>query len=202
MKTNLEMDWRELLRILASLLGMADQRRLEDARFDVDAAASPDDPVERRSYPVLTHFGDALKLGANVSPVCVALERLASRLRWQQNPRYVGADFLNGYAYCELAGPEAPAQHPEIALGLLLLGPRVTYPEHAHPAAEVYAVIAGHAQWRQGDRVWRPRVPGERIHHASNEPHAMRTADEPLLAAYLWQDHLHEGARLLEGIAS
>jgi hypothetical protein len=29
------------------------------------------------------------------------------------------------------------------------------------------------------------------------EPHAMRTTDEPLLAAYLWQDHLKKPARLL-----
>ena len=38
---------------------------------------------------------------------------------------------------------------------------------------------------------------GELIRHATMEPHAMRTADEPLLAAYLWQDHLDDGARLL-----
>lgn len=202
MKTNLETEWRGLLRHLESLLGMSDQRCFEDARLDIGAAAHSDDVVEPRSYPVLRHFGRALTLHANPSPVCVALERLQSQLHWQQNPNYAGADFLNGYAYCELVGPAGCLHCPDIAMGLLLLGPQVTYPEHAHPAAEVYAVVAGRAQWRQGDRVWRHRVPGERIRHASNEPHGMRTADEPLLAAYLWQDHLHEGARLLEGRAS
>jgi hypothetical protein len=201
-KTNLETQWRELVRHLASLLGMSDQRCFDDARFDAGAAARPDDAVERRPYPVLRHFGHALALDASVPAVCAVLVQFQSRLRWQQNPNYVGADFVSGYAYCELVGPAGSLRHPDIALGLLLLGPRVTYPEHAHPAAEVYAVVAGCAQWRQGDRLWRRRAPGERIHHASNEPHAMRTADEPLLAAYLWQDHLDQGARLLEGSAS
>ena len=60
-------------------------------------------------------------------------------------------------------------------MGLLLLGPHITYPEHAHPAAEIYAVVAGRAEWLQGDRIWRNRAPGELIRHASMEPHAMRT---------------------------
>lgn len=202
MKTNPETEWRELLGQIALLLGMPDQRRLDDAQFEIGSAARSDDAVERRSYPVLRHFGHALALDAAVAAVCTRLVRFESRLRWRQNPNYTGAAFLDGYAYCELVGPAGSLRHPDIALGLLLLGPRVTYPEHAHPAAEVYAVIAGCAEWRQADRVWRRRAPGARIHHASNEPHAMRTGDEPLLAAYLWQDHFNQGARLLEGNTS
>jgi hypothetical protein len=202
MEMNLETEWRELLGHLASLLGMADRRSVDDARFDIGSAARTNDAVELRLYPVLQHLGHALTLSGNVSAVCAKLEPFRPRLRWQQNPNYAGADFLSGYAYCELLGPAGPLRHPDIALGLLLLGPRITYPEHAHPAAEVYAVVAGCAQWRRGDRVWCRRAPGERIHHASNEPHAMRTTDEPLLAAYLWQDHLNVAAHLLEGSTS
>lgn len=202
MTTNLETDWRSLSEQLASLVGITDRRCLDDAQFDAAMGARVDDRVGPRPYPVLRHFDDALTLDANASPICATLRGLQGALRWRQNPNYDGADFLNGYAYCEVVGPTGHLRDPDVALGLLLLGPRITYPEHAHPAGEVYAVIAGRAQWRQGDRVWRRREPGQRIHHASNEPHAMRTMDEPLLAAYLWQDHLHEGARLLEGGAS
>ena len=96
--------------------------------------------------------------------ICASIDRLASRrLQWRQNPNYVGADFLDGYAYCELVGPRGHLQHADVALGLLLLGPRVTYPEHAHPAAEIYGVVAGRAEWLQGDRIWRRRTPGELI---------------------------------------
>ncbi len=45
----------------------------------------------------------------------------------------------------------------------------------------------GAAHWRQGDAVWRERPPGTLIHHCSEEIHAMRTGDQPLLALYLWR---------------
>lgn len=202
MKTNLETDWRDLLRRLAILLGMKGERSLDDARPDCGSDSQVDRGVELPSLAVLRYVDSALAGGDSVTaPICVLIDQLKTELRWRQNASYVRADFvadfLDGYAYCELLGPSGHRVRGDIALGLLLLAPRVTYPAHAHPAAEVYAVIAGRADWRQGDGVWRRREPGQRIHHASMEPHAMRTADEPLLAAYLWQDHLHEGARLL-----
>jgi hypothetical protein len=47
------------------------------------------------------------------------------------------------------------------------------------------------------DAVWRDRRPGAVIHHASDEPHSMRTATEPLLAMYIWRsEQLNQKARL------
>lgn len=198
--TDSEIRWQELLRRLATLFAMTDLQRFDDARVDVASDVLHDDGVEPRSFAVLHHLDRALAVKGEVtSPICVAFQRVKSTLRWRQNSSYARADFLDGYAYCELVGPGGHRKRDDVALGVLLLGPHVIYPEHAHPAAETYIVLSGCAQWRQGDGVWRAREPGERIRHASMEPHAMRTADEPLLAAYLWQDHLHEGARLLEG---
>jgi len=172
-------------------MGMTEIRHLHDARLDQSIA-----PLKQTVSPQLPVALDLA--GADTAPVCHVLNTLMPVLHWRQNPSYSGADFLDGYAYCELVGPHGHRVNPELALGLLLLGPNVTYPEHAHPAAETYAVIAGHAQWRQGSRAWSTRNPGELVRHASMEPHAMRTSAEPLLAAYLWQDHLHEGARLVD----
>jgi hypothetical protein len=183
-------DWRDLLDRLVVLLKTPTVRWRD--------GASPDGSVEPRSQPVLRHLPTALRLGdPTTASVCALIDRLSPVLQWRCNESYTGADFLDGYAYCELVGPNGHRRHADIALGLLLLGPRVTYPPHAHPAAEIYAVIAGRAQWQQGDGVWRTRAPSATIHHAPMEPHAMRTTDEPLLAAYLWQDHLDKPARLL-----
>ncbi len=158
----------------------------------------PDGDVEPRSQPVLRYLPSALGLGdTTTAPICALINQLNPSLQWRRNSSYADADFLDGYAYCELVGPSGHRRNRGLALGLLLLGPHVTYPAHAHPAAEIYTVIAGRAQWQQGDRVWRTRAPADTIRHASMEPHAMRTTDEPLLAAYLWQDHLDEPARLL-----
>ncbi|HEY6598534.1 MAG TPA: dimethylsulfonioproprionate lyase family protein [Pseudomonadales bacterium] len=183
-------DWRDLLDRLVVLLKTPTVRWRD--------GAPPDGSVEPRSQPVLRHLQTALRLGDPMTAsVCALIDRLSPVLQWRRNENYAGADFLDGYAYCELVGPSGHRRQADIALGLLLLGPRVTYPPHAHPAAEIYVVIAGRAQWQQGDGVWRTRAPSATIHHASMEPHAMRTTDEPLLAAYLWQDHLDKPARLL-----
>jgi len=185
-----EFEWRDLIAGLASLL-RRDAPFATGARLDATVQS-----IQR--LRAVDHLRTALQLGtSDTQPICASVARLQSKLQWRQNPNYAGAAFLDGYAYCELVGPHGHLRHRDIALGLLLLGPHVTYPEHAHPAAEIYAVAAGHAEWLQGDRIWRQRAPGDVICHVSMEPHAMRTADEPLLAAYLWQDHLADGARLV-----
>ncbi len=187
---NAESAWRDLTAGLTSLFGRLAPNVL-DARLD--ATVQP-----MQQMHALKHLSAALQLGTGVTrSLCASVERLRNELQWRQNPNYAGAEFLDGYAYCELIGPHGHMHHSGVALGLLLLGPHITYPEHAHTAAEIYAVVAGHAEWLQGDRIWRGRTPGELIHHASMEPHAMRTSDQPLLAAYLWQDHLSDGARLV-----
>ncbi len=184
-----ERAWHDLLDQLAAVL------KIPAVRW---SDAPPDGDVGPRSQPVLRHLPSALRLGdTSTAPICTLVNQLNPALQWRRNSNYAGADFLDGYAYCELVGPSGHWRSADIALGLLLLGPHITYPSHAHPAAEIYAVVAGRAQWRQGDGVWRVRAPLDTIHHAALEPHAMRTNDEPLLAAYLWQDHLHEPARLL-----
>jgi Dimethlysulfonioproprionate lyase len=189
LQINREVSWRDLLERLAALLKMPAVRWSD---------APPDGDVGPRSQPVLRHLPSALSLGdTTTAPICALVNQLNPALQWRRNSRYAGADFLDGYAYCELVGPSGHRRNADIALGLLLLAPHTTYPSHAHAAAEIYAVVAGRAQWRQGDGVWRTRAPSDTIHHAALEPHAMRTSDEPLLAAYVWHDHLHEPARLL-----
>jgi mannose-6-phosphate isomerase-like protein (cupin superfamily) len=148
---------------------------------------------------VVHHLPAALaEVPAAMAGVCVSLTALQGALHWRQNANYTDAGFLGGYAFCELLGPSGHWRSQLLSLGLLLLGPRLTYPDHVHPATEIYVVLSGHAQWRQGGRSWQARAPASVITHASMEPHAMRTGDEPLLAAYLWRDHLYEPARLLE----
>src|SRR5262245_6573245 len=181
--------WCELIERLATLLGR--MVRVDATRLDAS--------VQHRGLPVERCFASAVASCEGATALLRApLEAVASSLHWQQNPAYANADFLVGYAYCELFGPAGHLRDDSTAIGLLLLAPRIVYPEHAHAATETYLVIGGRAQWLQGDGRWRERGAGERIEHAAHEPHAMRTAAEPLLAAYLWHDHLHERARLTQ----
>jgi hypothetical protein len=186
--------WRELFERLADLF-VADSSSIRERRAT--------DALRPQVQPVVQYLPAALaRPDSHTAPVCESLTALQGLLHWRQNASYSDEHFLRGYGYCELLGPGGHWRSDRLALGLLLLGPQLTYPEHAHPATEVYVVLSGRAQWRQADRVWRTRPPASVIEHASMEPHAMCTGAEALLAAYLWRDHLHEPARLLQQTAS
>jgi hypothetical protein len=120
-----------------------------------------------------------------VAAVC----RAAPSMAWRQtySPSEVDAAFLENYGWSEILGNNAPIAAERVACGLLLLGPSTHYLSHRHEAEEIYLPLRGTASWQQGDSVWRYRTPGTLIHHAGDEPHAMRTGAEPMLALYLWR---------------
>jgi hypothetical protein len=186
--------WREVFERLAKMFA-ADVSNVRRRSRRPDA-------LPPQFHSVVQYLPAALALAPpSTAAVCASLTALQGALHWRQNASYTDPHFLRGYGYCELLGPNGHWHTNRLALGLLLLGPELTYPEHAHPATEIYVVLSGNAQWRQGADPWRQRPPASVIQHASMEPHAMRTGAEPLLAAYLWRDHLHEPARLLERAA-
>ena len=127
-----------------------------------------------------------------------AVCRAAPSLAWRQTygPDEVGAAFIENYGWTELFGARG-RERAKTAGGLLLLGPNTSYPAHRHEAEEIYLPLSGAADWQQGDAIWRKRPPGTLIHHCSEEIHAMRTGNEPLLALYLWRgERLSQKARL------
>jgi quercetin dioxygenase-like cupin family protein len=133
------------------------------------------------------------------TPLLGALGEIASSLTWRQtySRAQVGDEFLRGYGYTEVVGPRSPVHSSRIACGLLLLAPSVLYPRHRHEAEEIYVILSGEGRWLQGDETWRRRPPGDVIHHASEEFHAMQTTSEPMLALYLWRSNdLNQKARL------
>jgi hypothetical protein len=183
-----------------ALTGLFDLFRLTEPNVRhlpmVDATLGP------RVLPAVQYLPAALG-GANpvTRPACELLAKLQHLFDWSQNTSYTDQEFLRGYAYCAFVGPNGHIPHRGLALGLLLLQPQMTYPEHVHPAKETYVVLSGNALWKQGDGIWRERGSGELINHASMESHAMRTQTEPLLAAYLWHDHLNVGAQFVDALS-
>jgi hypothetical protein len=145
--------------------------------------------VPASTLPVLRWLpeicGDCIASAGLVADVC----RAAPSMAWRQtySTREADAAFLDNYGWSEILGETAPIAGGRIACGLLLLGPSTHYPRHRHQAEEIYLPLHGTAAWQQGDAVWRERTPGTLIHHASEEPHAMRTGAAPMLALYLWR---------------
>lgn len=141
------------------------------------------------SLPVLRWLGRVKRQAPAFSIELVReMCRAAPRMAWRQTYKApdVDAEFLNNYGWSEIAGLSGEVPSTRVACGFLLLGPATYYPRHRHEAQEIYLPLVGTASWQQGDGPWREHPPGTLVHHASNEPHAMRTSRQPLLAAYLW----------------
>lgn len=128
-----------------------------------------------------------------------ALAVLQTPLPWHYHyPRRDDApDLAARIGFAELIGPRGPLTAPGSRVGFTLMAPRTFYPLHRHPAVELYVVLAGTADWI-APPVERPVPPGGMILHPANQPHAMRTAAEPLLALYAWHGDIDTPATYLE----
>jgi hypothetical protein len=141
-------------------------------------------------------------LGASpISHVAFAIAGAIPLFHWRQNPNYnaanMGAAFMAGYGYVEFAGPKDALFHvPDIRVGLLLLGPGMHYPLHAHPAEEIYHPLTQGGLWRRGEEAWRVVPAGNAIHHAPMVPHETKAADRTLLALYCWRGDTATEAQL------
>jgi hypothetical protein len=163
------------------------------------AVATPATPL-----PALRHLPAALDAVADGAAAATRpwLDALAPMLGWTQNPNYrarpPSRDFLANYGYAQLAGPSGVptlVETDRCAFGLLLLGPRLLYPTHRHPAAELYLPLTP-GEWQRGDEPWREVAPAVPIHHPPGLPHATRAGKAPLLALYLWLGDLATHARM------
>lgn len=103
-------------------------------------------------------------------------------------------DFGDNYGYSVICGPQGgpPAliTDPDIAFGLMFLGPRTHYPLHHHPADELYYTLTGPSFWRAGHADWVSRGTEATIHHPSWMPHATLSAERPLVLLYIWEGDL------------
>ena len=142
----------------------------------------------RNNHPATRHLEAALFSGnASTSGLLAALRPVAYDLPWRYSyaKREDAPGLEENIAFAEIIGPEAPFQSDRVCLGLTLVGPEMLYPEHAHPAVELYYVAAGTATWIAND-IPSLQPPGAFILHPSQVVHAMQTHRGPLLAVYAW----------------
>jgi quercetin dioxygenase-like cupin family protein len=142
-------------------------------------------------HPVLRHADAAAAAGSESTAVLLnSIMPVIRYLPWKYSyaPRKDANDIESNIAFAEIIGPLAPFYSNSFCLGLTLIAPGTRYPEHRHPAIELYYVAAGTAQWTL-DNVSVSKKPGDYILHESMAIHAMNTTDQPLLAAYTWTGH-------------
>jgi hypothetical protein len=201
------MEWREAGSLVDAIVRGLDNRRDEEgvsevlerlAEQDPEVFAAPDANV----LPACRHLPDALgPLTPSESRLAAAIAQVWDELAWRQNPNYSDRamgqpGYMENYAYAEIIGPSGPFHGEDFLLGLLVLGPGLHYPDHYHPAPELYWTLSGPSQWRTGSGEFRSREALETIWHPPLVRHATKTGSAPLLAIWAWTRDVSEPAKL------
>ena len=143
---------------------------------------------EKSTSPLLKYAESSTLHGSKETESLLRLIReVFDYLPWKYNyeEREDKKDLGSYMGWAELIGPEAPYKSDDFCLGFTLISPYTLYPEHRHPAIELYKVLSGTAEWTL-EGATSKRVPGEVILHPSNKIHKMQTYDQTLLALYTW----------------
>lgn len=102
----------------------------------------------------------------------------------------IAQNFLNRFAcYC-LIGQGGPWISTHMSSYVVYMPAGLDYPWHHHPAEEMYLVLAGQAEFMREGEAAETLGPGGNSFHASNQPHAMRTVDHPVMAYVVWRNNL------------
>jgi mannose-6-phosphate isomerase-like protein (cupin superfamily) len=157
---------------------------------DLLAAAAGKAPIlpEATHHPLIDQFEPAIAASApQFAALAAALRPQFAALPWRYGYAarvdFPGLERRMGYA--EIVGPKAPFRSDSVCLGLTFLAPETHYPDHRHPAVELYRVIAGHPAWTIEGRT-RRLAPPAAVLHRSGARHAMASGEEALLAIYSW----------------
>lgn len=143
---------------------------------------------EKSMSPLLKYAESSTLHGSKeTEPLLRLIREVFDYLPWKYNyeEREDKKDLGSYMGWAELIGPEAPYKSDDFCLGFTLISPYTLYPEHRHPAIELYKVLSGTAEWTL-EGATSKRVPGEVILHPSNKIHKMQTYDQTLLALYTW----------------
>ncbi len=148
-----------------------------------------DAPIPSR-LPVCDVIPQALQAArqenTDASAMADVLETLAPTLGWRLRAGAAeqGHRFLHGHANALLLGHGDFLSPEKLTLGVSLMAPGVTYPDHAHPPEELYIVVSA-GKWRQNRGPWVQRGPGSLVHNPPGINHGMQADELPLLAFWL-----------------
>lgn len=133
---------------------------------------------------------EALPHPPETAPVVTALQDVIPACNWLQSYTQVDGfsqDWLDAYGWINVASPDGPFISPNTRVAIVYFGVGQHYPPHAHQPEETYVVLAGSARFQAAGRAPITATPGQLIHHAPWQPHAMTMTDQPLLAAAYWR---------------
>ena len=145
-----------------------------------------------RRLPACSHLDAAFALARRqdvaTAELATALQAIEPGLAWTRRSTAKPGDgaFYDGHANANIVGPDGIEQRDDIWIGVSLVAPGITYPDHHHPPEEVYVVLSP-GDWRHGGSDWFAPGFGGLVYNVSDTVHAMRAGPDPLLAIWcLW----------------
>ena len=118
-----------------------------------------------------------------IARIADALERLSTHLIWRRSDRDGDPRFAAGHANAQIVGTDGLAQCDGVRLGMSLVAPGITYPDHHHPPEEIYIILSP-GEWRQNAAPWHAPGIGGLVYNPPDILHAMRAGATPLLAMW------------------
>ena len=117
------------------------------------------------------------------SPLLHAFAAISDKLPWYTRHASDLPDFENGHINAEIIGPNGLEVRDDVLVGVTLMRPNLTYPDHYHPPEEVYIVLS-EGLWRQNDAPWWSPGIGGYVYNPPNILHAMQSVETPLCAIW------------------
>ena len=153
---------------------------------------APQTPHRPEPPPAWKHLQGALEAATSSAGPATALAdafaAIEPQLCWQRRPGAEGVpgNFADGHANATIVGDGGLELRDDVRIGVSLLAPHVTYPDHRHPPEELYAVLSP-GFWRQDAKPWHEPGVGGVVYNQPNVVHAMRSTNASLLAVWcLW----------------
>jgi len=141
------------------------------------------------ALPVCEHLEMALDNAAvgsmETKAVTDAFAVVAPRLTWRERVKGPNDpnNFSGHHANATLIGIDGLELRDDIRLGVSLVAPGVTYPDHEHPPEEIYLVLS-EGEWRNAEIEWHAPGIGGCVHNPPGIVHAMRSGKAPLFAIW------------------
>ena len=158
--------------------GAAALRRHADAKCAIEAA----DLTTAAEITALLTTPNALPCAAKVTPL---MDQLSWHYSGYEDGR-ISADVALRMQTVELIGADGMIFDPDCRVGLFAQTANTDYIIRTHSAEELFVQIAGEAEWYKEGTPYALRCPGDRMHHASYQPHASRTLDKGIIALWVW----------------
>lgn len=135
-------------------------------------------------------------------PLRRALLAVSPTAHWRETYKGtdIGSDFTDRFGCYSIIGPGGPFASDTGRVWMVYMPPDLDYPDHHHPAQEMYLIVSGSAEFRKAGAPNETLRAGDTAIHVSNQPHAMQTHDEPVLCLVIWKDEFETPPVLTSGV--